>query len=434
MVGGLVLVLAGGSWWGWQRVRAPQESEWRTARLTRGTVVAAVNATGTLAATVQVQVSSQVSGQIREVLADFNQEVRRGQVLARLDPETYEYRLKQAQADLDAAHAQVAMHEASLAARQSDASRAQINLDEARRDEARKAELVRRGYIAAAELDRARAQVRVLEQEVVSARAQWDLAQAQRRSAQAMVAQRQAQRSSAQVDLARTVIRAPVDGIVIKRSIEPGQTVAVSLQAPELFLMARNLRDMQVEVSIDEAEISRIQPGQPSTFTVDAFPGQVFEGAVTQVRKASKNEQNVITYTALVSVANTNQRLLPGMTANVRIVTDTRAEVLRVPNAALRFRPPARKEDKDDMTREAGAPVDRGRLAGQGRIYVPGPEGRPEPVTVTTGVSDGTWTELVVPAQGLALAEGDEVYVGVSAGSGARRDGAGLAQPRGLRL
>jgi hypothetical protein len=142
------------------------------------------------------------------------------------------------------------------------------------------------------------------------------------------------------VDLSRTIIRAPVDGVVIKRSIEPGQTVAVSLAAPELFLIAQNLRDMQVEVSVDEAEVSRLRVGQKATFTVDAFPGRTFEGSVTQVRKAALNVQNVITYTALVSALNESQTLLPGMTANVRVITDVRENVLKVPNAALRFKPP----------------------------------------------------------------------------------------------
>jgi HlyD family secretion protein len=191
-----------------------------------------------------------------------------------------------------------------------------------------------------AERDRAQSVARALEQDVAGAVAQVELAEAQVRNVRSVVQQREAQLASARVDLGRTVIRAPVDGVVIKRSIEPGQTVAVSLQAPELFLIAQNLRDMQVEVSVDEAEVARLRVGQRTTFTVDAFPGRTFEGVVKQVRKASKNEQNVITYTAVVSADNDAMTLLPGMTANVRVVTDVRENVLKVPNSALRFRPP----------------------------------------------------------------------------------------------
>jgi HlyD family secretion protein len=354
-IGGLLVagMLGGGGWWWWQQRVAADAPQLRTAKIERGTLTATVAASGTLAATVQVQVSSQVSGQIREVLTDFNAEVRKGQVLARIDPETFEYRVRQAEADLEAARAQVGVQQATLAARRSDLARATINYEEAIRDFERKQDLVARNFISPAERDKARSVARALEQDVASAAAQIDLWEAQVRNARSTVQQRDAQLASARVDLGRTVIRAPVDGVVIKRSIEPGQTVAVSLAAPELFLIAQNLRDMQVEVSIDEAEVARLRVGQRTTFTVDAFPGRNFEGAVMQVRKASKSEQNVITYTAVVSADNEQQQLLPGMTANVRIVTDVRNDALRVPNAALRFRPPGWSE----APKAAGLPV-----------------------------------------------------------------------------
>jgi HlyD family secretion protein len=301
-----------------------------------------------------VQVSSQVSGQIREVLADFNSEVKKGQVLARIDPETFEYRVRQAEADVEAARAQVGVQQATVMARKSDLARNIINRDEARRDFDRKTELVERNFISIVERDKAGAVFRALEQDVASSQAQIELAEAQVRNARSTVQQREALLASARVDLSRTIIRAPVDGVVIKRSIEPGQTVAVSLAAPELFLIAQNLRDMQVEVSIDEAEVSRLRVGQKATFTVDAFPGRTFEGAITQVRKASLNVQNVITYTALVSASNDNQTLLPGMTANVRVITDVREGVLKVPNASLRFKPPGWTEPPKTSALEAG--------------------------------------------------------------------------------
>jgi HlyD family secretion protein len=348
----LAVALAGAGWWWMQRQAAGNAPQFRTAKLERGTLTATVAASGTLAATVQVQVSSQVSGQIREVLADFNAEVRKSQVIARIDPETYEYRVRQAEADVEAARAQVGVQLATVAARRTDVLRAKIGLEEARRDVDRKADLVARNFISPVERDKAVALFRTLEQELASANAQVDLAEAQVRNVRSIVLQREAQLASARVDLGRTVIRAPVDGVVIKRSIEPGQTVAVSLAAPELFLIAQNLRDMQVEVSIDEAEVSRVRVGQRASFTVDAFPGRSFEGVVRQVRKASKNEQNVITYTAVVSADNDALSLLPGMTANVRVITDVREGVLKVPNAALRFRPPG----WSDIPKAAAAP------------------------------------------------------------------------------
>jgi HlyD family secretion protein len=324
-----------------QQDAAPQ---WRTAKISRGPITATVSATGTLNARVTVPVGSQVSGQIRELHADFNAEVRKGQLIARIDPETFEYRVRQAQADLEAARAQVLTAQANVSAAAAAVSRIAVTLAEATRDVERKRQLVERGFIAGAELDKARAVMDAATEEQRSARAQVDVTQAQTRSAQAVVAQREAQLASAKVDLERTAIRAPVDGVVIKRSIDAGQTVAASLQAPELFVIARDLHDMQVDTSIDEAEIGRIRLGQRANFTVDSYPGRSFSGTVAQVRKAAQTVQNVVTYTVVVSTANPDLALIPGMTANVRIVADTRDDVLKVPNAALRFRPPDWKD------------------------------------------------------------------------------------------
>jgi HlyD family secretion protein len=204
--------------------------------------------------------------------------------------------------------------------------RAQVAQVIADRDLKRTKELVARNFVSPAELDRAQST--------------FDLAAAEVRTAQAIVQQRAAQVATARVDLSRTEIRAPVDGVVIKRSVDVGQTVAASLQAPELFVIAKDLRDMQVDTSIDEADVGRIRIGLRATFTVDAFPGRQFSGEVRSVRKAAQSVQNVVTYIAIVSANNERGELLPGMTANVRIVTDTRDSVLKVPNAALRYRPP----------------------------------------------------------------------------------------------
>jgi HlyD family secretion protein len=296
----------------WSTGDDKQAPTWRFARVERGPLTATVAASGTLSPVTSVQVGTQVSGQVKELFVDFNSPVKAGQLIARIDPETFQYRVRQNEADVEAARAA--------------AGRAQVSLANAQRDLARTKELVQRDFVSPADLDRAQAQ--------------FDLARAELNSAQAVVAQRSAQLASARVDLARTEIRAPVDGVVIKRSVDVGQTVAASLQAPELFVIARDLRDMQVETSIDEADVGRIRVGQRATFTVDAFPGRTFAGEVRQVRKSAQTVQNVVTYTVLVSAANPDGQLMPGMTANVRVVTDTRESTLKVANAALRFRPP----------------------------------------------------------------------------------------------
>jgi HlyD family secretion protein len=333
----LALIAAAAGWWWLQRSDA-SASIYRTAKIVRGALQAAVSATGTVTPVAQIQISSQVSGQIQDLLVDFNSEVKQGQLIARLDPQTFEYRVRQAQADVDAARASVLTAQANVQSALAQLSRARVDLAEARRDLDRKQDLVAQNFISPAEIDTARSKVDTLTEAIKAADAQVAVARAQARNAEATVRQREAQLSQARVDLARTEIRSPVDGIVIKRSVEIGQTVAASLQAPELFVIARNLQDMQVEAAIDEADISRVRVGQAVPFTIDAFPGRSFDGSVRQVRKAATSTQNVVTYTVVVGFANPGSLLLPGMTANVRIVTDTREAALKVPNAALRVR------------------------------------------------------------------------------------------------
>lgn len=333
----LLALLAGGGWWAFVRVPEPVLS-FRTAKIERGPLQAAVSATGTVTPVQQVQISSQVSGQIRELYVDFNSEVRSGQLIAQLDPQTFEYRVRQSTADVEASRASVLTAQANVQSALAQVTRAQGDLAEAQRDERRKQDLLAQNFISPAELDAAKSKSASLAGALAVAQAQVDVARAQVQNALAIVRQREAQAQQARVDLERTQIRSPVDGIVIKRSVEVGQTVAASLQAPELFVIARNLSDMQVEAAIDEADISRVRDGQKVGFTIDAFPGRSFEGAVRQVRKAAVSAQNVVSYTVVVGFANPGSLMLPGMTANVRIITDTRDDVLKVPNAALRVR------------------------------------------------------------------------------------------------
>lgn len=306
--------------------------KYKLAKAEIGALTSIVSSTGTLNPVVSVQVGSQVSGQIKELYVDFNSPVRAGQLIARIDPETFQLRVRQAEADLESTRASVAVQKAEVA-------RVTATLMDAGRDLERKKMLVEKGFISAADRDKAQATHEV-------AKAALDVALAQANNSSAVVRQRESQLAQAQVDLERTAIRSPVDGVVVKRSVDTGQTVAASLQAPELFVIARNLTDMQVDTSIDEADVGRIAVGQKATFTVDAFPGRSFSGHVIQVRKAATVVSNVVTYIVIVSAANPDLTLLPGMTANVRVITAEKERALRVPNAALRFQPSGAADEK----------------------------------------------------------------------------------------
>ena len=474
-----LLVLAAGAWWFLRDGDAALQ--YRTARIERGPLQATVAASGTVTPVTQVQVGTQVSGQIKELFADFNSEVKAGQLLARIDPEAFEYKLRQVQADLDSARASVMNAQANATAAHAAVSRVMVDLAEAQRSLQRNQELVAQNFISPVQLETSRAAVASHSASVKAAQAQVQVAQAQIASAQASVKQREALVAQAKVDIERTEIRSPVNGVVIKRSVELGQTVAASLQAPELFVIAQNLSDMQVQVAIDEADISRVKLNQPASFTVDAFAGRSFEGVVSQVRKAATNTQNVITYTVVVSFANREARLLPGMTANVRLVTDTRENALKVPNAALRVRlpgiePPARPASAADPggaapadasapgeaplrsaraqerrsaaapRAEAGGSPGRawggaaggdaaGAAAARGRIYLLA-DGKPQAHNVRVGITDGSMTELIVPSgspQAQQLREGAEVIVGLVAAGGASPAGT-QRRPSGPRL
>lgn len=336
----VVLAAAGVGGAAWVQSRdGGKQVDYRFAKVERGPIAATVAASGTLAAVTTVQVGSQVSGQIKEINADFNTLVKENQVIARIDPSTFELRVAQARADLDAARSAVAVQRSGVIAQEAERARVRINLAEAVRDFERKKSLVEKGFISPSERDKAQTLLDATREQLRAVEAQIGVNAAQVVSAEAAVKQREALHKQAQVDLDRTIIRAPVDGTVILRNVDAGQTVAASLQAPVLFTIARDLHDMQVETAIDEADVGRLKVGQRASFTVDAFPRRNFEGAIGQIRKSPQNVQNVISYTVVISAANPDLALLPGMTANVRIVVDRRESALKVPNAALRFRP-----------------------------------------------------------------------------------------------
>jgi HlyD family secretion protein len=357
---GIVVVLAvAAAGYGWYQAREGSAGpRYLTARVERGALQAAVAASGTLNAVSTVQVRSQISGQVKEIYADFNTPVKEGELLARIDPSSYELRVNQARADLDAARSAVAV------------ARSQLDAQIAEAQRMKKQRGTTRSKLAAV-----RGRIRIGE--------------AQLASALASVKQREAQLDQAQTDLERTVIRAPVDGTVILRNVDAGQMVSASPQAPALFTIAHDLRDMQVEAAVGQAEVGRLKVGQATTFTVDAFPRRSFSGEIRQIRKSPRNVQNAVRYTVVIAAANPDLALLPGMTANVRIVVDQRENALKVPDAALRFRP-------------SGA-------AAAGRVWILR-NGEPQPVDVRLGLGDGKSTEVL----GSALREGEKVIVGLA--------------------
>ena len=319
-----ILVVAGAGWLYFGHKSAPAMT-YETAVIEKGMVEKSVSSSGSVAALITVDVGSQISGQIAELYVDFNSPVKKGDLLAIIDQQTYRSRVASAEADMAVAKANVGTQEANL-------RKAQTSLAQADRDYQRQLALVDKQLVSASSVE---AGLKALE----LARGDVDVSRAQLANATATIRTRQATLDQARIDLSRTEIRSPINGVVIKRSIDKGQTVAASLQAPVLFQIAQDLSRIQIETKVDEADIGSIKPDNVATFTVDAFPDQSFEGRVAQVRMAATTVQNVVTYSVMVQANNPRQVLLPGMTANVRIVTDRREGVLRVANDATRFQP-----------------------------------------------------------------------------------------------
>src|SRR3989449_5841400 len=305
--------------------RGGPEIQVNTSPITRGDIVDSVGATGTLQAVTTVQVGSQVSGNIQWLGADFNSIVKKSQVIARLDPSLFEAQLQQARANLNQTRA-------NMAKAQSDLERSKVQLTDAQQKYTRAKELAAKSLLPQSDLDSAKVAVD-------SAQASLASQQATVTQAQAAVSQSQASVNQNQVNLDHTIINAPIDGIVTQRSVDVGQTVAASMQAPTLFILAADLTKMQVNANIDEADVGRIRPAQHVTFRVDAYPTETFEGTVSQIRLQPVVVQNVTTYGTVIDVPNAQLKLKPGMTANVKIEIAKRSDALRIPNAALRFRP-----------------------------------------------------------------------------------------------
>ena len=414
---GLALLAAAAVVWRWRAASGDAPASIESARVDRGRIVAKVTATGTLSALVTVQVGSQVSGRIASIGVDFNSPVRKGQVIARIDPQLFQAAVEQARANAVAAQGNLAK------------ARAQA-LDAGRQLERARA-LAERKLVAEADLDTAQAGA--------------DAGKASVQAAEGTLAQARAALNQAEVNLAFTRILSPTDGVVISRNVDVGQTVAASLQAPTLFVIAEDLAKMQVDTSVAEADVGRLRAGMAASFTVDAYPGEVFRGAVRQVRNAPQTVQNVVTYDAVVDVANPELKLRPGMTATVTFVFAEKEDVLRVPNAALRFRPPPGFGDaKGQVAGRSGAGGATGRAEAAGGPAGAGAQGRPGtaepgtrtvwvlrgekpvPVRIRPGISDGTVTEVVSGG----LEAGDAVVTDAAGASGAPQGGGFPGGPR----
>ena len=336
-----------------------------TGRVVKGDIVETVTATGTLQAVTTVLVGTQVSGTVSWLGADFNSLVHKGEVIARLDP-----------ALLDA---EIQQSEATVAKASADVDNARVQITDAAQKYARASSLAARQLIPQSDLDAAKIEV--------------DTAQAQLRSSAAQLVQAQASLDQAKVNREHTIIASPIDGMVISRAVDVGQTVAASLSSPTLFSIAADLTKMQVQTDVDESDIGTVQPGQPVTFTVDAYPNDTFTGRTTQVRLQPTVLQNVTTYTVMVDVPNPELKLKPGMTATAHIEVARRDAVVTVPNASLRFTPTA-----DELAAlglpEAPLPAKAASAGGVGRVWLQH-DNTLSPESVRVGLSDGKVTEIV---------------------------------------
>ena len=383
-------MVALGGWAVVGRARTTDPPPFETARASRGRIVAKVTASGSLSALVTVQVGSQVSGTIAALFADFNSTVKKGQLVAKIDPRLFNATVEQARANLAAADGNLVKVKAQAADGERQARRA--------------AALLEQKLIAQADYDTARSTA--------------DADNAAVDAAAGAVAQSKAQVHQAELNLAYTDITSPKDGTVISRNVDVGQTVAASLSAPTLFLIAEDLRKMQVDTSVAEADIGKLQPGMQATFTVDAYPGERFAGKVRQVRNAPQSLQNVVTYDAVIDVDNSDLKLKPGMPANCTFIHTDRSDVLRLPNAALRFLPPAELLARlnPEGRPPQGGPPRRGAFGGRGdpsrkTVWVLR-DGKPVPVILHTGVSDGSLTEILEGD----VKDGDSVITDLAAG------------------
>jgi len=394
----LLGAIGAAGFWGYRTMTRPEPTRYVTVEVTRGDVERSVSATGTLEAVNTVEVGSQVSGTIQAIYADYNSRVRKGQLIALIDPTLF--------------LAEVEQYRGALLSAQGDARAAASDVESAARDAERNRVLFKKGYIAESDWDDARFAL--------------ENARAKLAAARAKVAQARASLAQSERRLGFCRIVSPVDGVVVAKDVSAGQTVAASYQTPTLFTIAEDLTKMQVEANIDEADIGYVKEGMPVTFTVDTYPEDTFSGAVRQVRLMAATTENVVTYTVIISAENPDLRLYPGMTANVTIETASAKNVLKVPNAALRVRmagaPNGARTGSGDSKRAGSTSKANGSASQNGKgvqvVWIL-PESNdpgqvPMRVPVTVGLSDGSWTAVSGD-----LADGDLVVTGALSGAAA---------------
>jgi HlyD family secretion protein len=412
----VILILVGGFFlYQWTGQKGSNQ-KFRFAKVERGEVDLVVTATGTINPVINVLVGSQVSGTVKDLYADFNSQVKEGQVIAQIDPAIF-------QAQVDQAKANVLMNQANLLNAKANIENAKANLVkadvavlDAKRTLDRNLPLVEKKIIAQATMDTAQTSYDTAVAQRDVAKAQVESATSQVESSKAQVEQVKAALKLAETNLRYATIRSPVNGTVISRNVDVGQTVAASLQAPTLFTIAKDLTRMQVDTNVSEADVGRITVGQDSTFTVDAYPGRIFRGKVSEVRNAPIIIQNVVTYDVVIQVDNKDLKLKPGMTANVSVMIAHREGVLKIPNAALRFRPVSAKSEsgKGGSPQKVGgqAKSSEGDQGKPGKVWVLSPAGEPTPVSIVLGITDGTFSEVMSGD----LREGGEVIVEETSG------------------
>jgi HlyD family secretion protein len=382
--GSIVLVLAGAM--GWQAAHAPPPpAKYVSASVAVGDVIEKVQATGTIQPMLQINVGAQVNGRVTQVLVDFNSVVKKGDVLAEIDPLIYGTQVSAQSASLQAQRAQMAQAKATMASTKAQAETARVALE-------RTQKLFAGNLAAKSDLDTAQGNYDSL-------RAQYEAAAAAKDSQEASIGAQAAQLNQSRANLGYTKIYAPVDGVVVTRSIDPGATVVASFQAPVLFVIAQDLRKMRVLADVDEADVGKIAEGMDADCVVDAFPGETFHGKVSQIRYSANNVSGVVTYPAVVEVDNPEEKLRPGMTSTITVRTHEAHGVSRVPNAALRYKPtPPQGPDGKPVPQPPEPPLEKGK----GRVWLltndkPGAE-KDEQKIVTIGITDGMFTEVTDPS------------------------------------
>lgn len=421
-----------------------------TEKITVGNIRNFISASGSLAAITTVEVGSQLSGNIEKLYADFNDEVKAGQLVAQLEDSTYKAQLLQAKANLESAKAtalgieaqnknlkaSMLIAKADIQVSRANIRKAEVAVEDAERNYRRNKELFERKLIAESDKDSAQTALESQKASLEAVKAQYESSKARelaimaqfesldadRSGAQARIRQMEAQLSVAQINLDRTSIYSPIDGVVIARAVDEGQTVAASLQAPKLFVIAQDLKKMQINTAVDEADIGVVSHGQKVSFTVDAYRNRTFKGVVEQVRLSPEENSNVVTYSVMVTVDNNDLSLKPGMTANAEIVTGERENVLRLPAKAMYFKTP---EDLEKQAKKQGK--DRNKLATDTLpVWVLDKSGLPQYKTTKMGISNQDYIEILDSE----LKDGDLTIVGIQGGGSASENGPATSRRR----